>query len=1202
MRLSREDITTQFGIINNAIKLLQHNQSGMHKTGGGSSDLISDTSPQLGGDLDVSGHDIVTTSNADIDLDPHERGSVVFKGNTTRGSGSFKLNCENNSHGITIKGPPHSVAASYTLTLPNNDGDADQVLKTNGLGTLAWVDLRSPPPTFSSLDYPGSTALDPLGGQNLVINGSGFVVGINVKVGGTNATSVTVNAAHQITIGTPPKSPGTYALELTNTDGGNATAYSAVSYNGVPVFTHAAGSLGTFKQGETVNVSVVATESDGGSIIHTVSAGSLPLGLSFNATTGAITGTAPDVTASTTTTFTITATDNESQFTSRVYSIQVDPILPSDDFNILTYTGNAGTQTITGLSFQPDFVWLKRRDGNAEQMLMHPNIGIGEYYRPSYSSQGRLTRNDVITSLNSNGFSLGGESITNSNNDKFVAYCWKVNGGTTVSITDGGNTSTVQVNADKGISMITYSGTGANRTVGHGLGKVPHLFFMMDRYNGGGWRMWHRDLDWSNKYLEMGTGGQQTSSDIWQNTFPTSTVFTLGNVVPPNGSGRAHVCWAFTSIDKHSKFSSYIGNGSHGGPIVELGFKPALLIIRRIDSGDNFYMFDNKRETENPRNVALFMNSSSQEATGNLGTGVDFLSNGFQVTSTDSGLNSNNGKYIYMAWAANQDTVVPTLAKSFNAVTYTGNGYANRTVSGVNFRSNLIWLKAWTTTEQHYIFDSIRGASSYVHPNLDAAAGSDTSTRLKEFNADGFVIGNELSVNQSGASFIAWVWKANDDEPTIKESYSDLDAIAIYKFEDNVSDVTTNHNGTDGGISYNGSGKFNKSAVFNGSSSKVTIPSLSSMFGSKATFSVSLWFKTTATGNKALFDDYTSQNYNIQLYLYYGKLNVAVRFNNVDGNMTQTSSTYNDGNWHHVVITSNKKTYCTYIDGSKFRSWPVPGQSYSGGSPTVTIGASQGGAVNFWNGEIDHVRIYNQAITPASVTILYGENILQNSTLNIGTQYASSIQSIVSVNDNAGFSIVRFTNETPGPDVRVAHGLSAAPNMILLKRIDGTENWYVYHSAMGTTKHMRLDTTAGEAAGTNLFNTVNSTVFNPSFTNATDQVCIAYCFRDISGHQKFGSYTGNAPLVNTINTGFRPDFVLIKRSNNAGNWLIFDSKRPGKILFANDSALQQDFNFVNFYGSGSTAGFEILVNATASGDTNINLNNDTYIYMAFKIN
>ena len=110
---------------------------------GGLSDVVSDTSPQLGGDLDINGRDIVSTSNGNIDLDPNGSGKVVFKGNSTKGSGQFVLNCEQNSHGITIKGPPHSASASYTLTLPNTDGSNGQVLKTDGSGGLDWVNQNT---------------------------------------------------------------------------------------------------------------------------------------------------------------------------------------------------------------------------------------------------------------------------------------------------------------------------------------------------------------------------------------------------------------------------------------------------------------------------------------------------------------------------------------------------------------------------------------------------------------------------------------------------------------------------------------------------------------------------------------------------------------------------------------------------------------------------------------------------------------------------------------------------------------------------------------------------------------------------------------------------------------------------------------------------------------------------------------------------
>ena len=124
-------------------KYLDEKISDLSSSSGGLSDVVSDTTPQLGGNLDVNGKDITSVSNGDIEFDPNGSGKVVFKGNATKGSGQFVLNCENNSHGIIIKGPPHSAGASYTITLPNNDGDADQFLKTNGSGVTSWADAIS---------------------------------------------------------------------------------------------------------------------------------------------------------------------------------------------------------------------------------------------------------------------------------------------------------------------------------------------------------------------------------------------------------------------------------------------------------------------------------------------------------------------------------------------------------------------------------------------------------------------------------------------------------------------------------------------------------------------------------------------------------------------------------------------------------------------------------------------------------------------------------------------------------------------------------------------------------------------------------------------------------------------------------------------------------------------------------------------------
>jgi len=121
-------------------------------------ELSSDITPQLGGPLDVNGQDIVSTSNGDIDLDPNGSGNVVVKGNSTRGSGAIQLNCENNSHGIKLKSPPHSANASYTLTFPTTAGTNGYALTTNGSGTLAWSDL-SPVVTVDGGNFANGSSL-----------------------------------------------------------------------------------------------------------------------------------------------------------------------------------------------------------------------------------------------------------------------------------------------------------------------------------------------------------------------------------------------------------------------------------------------------------------------------------------------------------------------------------------------------------------------------------------------------------------------------------------------------------------------------------------------------------------------------------------------------------------------------------------------------------------------------------------------------------------------------------------------------------------------------------------------------------------------------------------------------------------------------------------------------------------------------------
>ena len=196
--------------------------------GGGLSNLVEDTSPQLGGALDVNGQDITSTSNGDIELDPNGSGVVVFKGNATKGAGQFKLNCENNSHGITIKGPPHSAAASYTLTLPNDDGSADQVLKTDGSGVLSWTTQSGGASALNDLsDVSTSGAAS---GQVLKYNGSSWAPAAdNTGGGGGGSSSFEYFKLYYTSAGAIDTAQGSGGYSDASTNIGNVTINNAAS-------------------------------------------------------------------------------------------------------------------------------------------------------------------------------------------------------------------------------------------------------------------------------------------------------------------------------------------------------------------------------------------------------------------------------------------------------------------------------------------------------------------------------------------------------------------------------------------------------------------------------------------------------------------------------------------------------------------------------------------------------------------------------------------------------------------------------------------------------------------------------------------------------------------------------------------------------------------------------------------------------------
>ena len=329
----------------------------------------------------------------------------------------------------------------------SDNGTDGEFLQTDGTGAMAWASPITNP-TITSIDYPGTaTAADPAGGESVIINGTLFASGITCTVGGTTATTV-FNSATQITINTPAKSAGSYTVAVTNSNGGTASQANFIQYSGIPIWTTAAGNIGSVQEGAAASFQVTATEGSD-TIEYAVTTGTLPTGLSLATATGAITGTAPAVSADTTTTFSITATDDENQTSAvRSFNIIVTNDAPSNHFNTLIWTGNAVQgRAITTNNFQADFIWLKQRTnpGTRDPIIVDTvrgGIGTGPsatnfnlLYPYGTFAESTSVGNSYIPSIQNNGFTLGNSTYSNQSGAPTVAWSLKAGGAAAVSYT-----------------------------------------------------------------------------------------------------------------------------------------------------------------------------------------------------------------------------------------------------------------------------------------------------------------------------------------------------------------------------------------------------------------------------------------------------------------------------------------------------------------------------------------------------------------------------------------------------------------------------------------------------------------------------------------------------------------------------------------------------------------------------------------------
>ena len=320
-------------------------------------------------------------------------------------------------------------------------------------------------------------------------------------------------------------------------------------------------------------------------------------------------------------------------------------------FETKLYSGTNNSNSITGLEFSPDLIWIKVRDASDNHVLVDTIRGTDSVLFSNSPDQ-QASSSSRFTSFDSNGFTVDtSDTAWNNSSNDYVAWCWKA-GGTAVSNTDGTITSSVSANTEAGFSIVSYTGTGNNATVGHGLNNPPEFAIVKNREGGQNWAVgsdaidsWGTVLYLNNDQAKEPTGG----STYWNNLAPTNSILNIGSAANTNSSNDM-IAYLWHSVEGYSKFGKYAGNDNADGVFVYLGFRPAMIILKSIGLGYDWFIWDTARDTSNPSATVLKPDLTQDEAAaGSPATEIDILSNGFKIR----GANQVNQltDHLYAAWA-----------------------------------------------------------------------------------------------------------------------------------------------------------------------------------------------------------------------------------------------------------------------------------------------------------------------------------------------------------------------------------------------------------------------------------------------------------------------------------------------------------------------------------------------------------------------
>ena len=901
-------------------------------------------------------------------------------------------------------------------------------------------------------------------------------------------------------------------------------------------------------------------------------------------------------------------------------------------FNTVLYTGTGSTQNITNVGFQPDLVWLKARSTTTPNNVFDSVRGATKYIQTN-TTNAENSFASSLTSFDTDGFTLGGLNGINANNVDYVAWCFE-GGGTAVTNTNGTITSSVSANTAKGFSVLTYTGNGVLSTIGHGLSSAPDMIITKRLDAVDGWFTYHSALG-KDEYLNLSSTSASgtTLPNYWGTSEPTSTVYGVNTYGGTNTNGGSFVSYCFSEVSGFSKFGSYTGTGSAGNSITGLGFRPAWIMFKRTDTTSNWTIHDITRDPSNEGTKRLYPNLSNAEQT--VTGDINFDSDGFTLNNTGGDSNAAGGTYIYMAFAdtrdyqwnfdasGNKNNWTPVNINSYVSSDTTYDIMSDVPTLTDEDTANFATLNPLNpATNQNISQGNLRTLGNAInHVGVIPTILPKTGKWYIEFdittaNTGGFGFTNIATPITSfpGASTgYWWIYGA------LTTGYAIHNQTSFASYTD-----TRFNTGNLGQMALD----FDNGKVWVGSNN-VWINATNGTNGNPSTGANPTWTMTTG----------------VQYYPFWEHANSTTEFNL---NFGQRPFAYTPPTGFKKLNTYNLPD-SAIKDGSKYFN----ATTYSGTSATNTItnsgsmqpdmlwikSRSLGAGGNHML--VDSVRgvgtgtstkeIYpnltNAEASSNSVTSLNSngftltaaagdERYNKSGETYVGWQWRASnstavsntdgdIASTVSANPTSGFSVVTWTGTSSAG--YVGHGLGVTPEVVLCKARDTTtsfDNWYCYFKELGAANKIILDRSdAASATSTWDSTSPNSTGFylRNSVMNLSPYRFVGYVFAPVEGFSKFGSYTGNGSTNGPfVYTGFRPAFVIIKRTSNTGNWCTFDNKRDG--YNANDNYLYPNTSDAEVTSGGLI--MDMLSNGfkCRSSQAGFNASGDNIIYMAFAEN